>query len=452
LIVVAFPTRTIRLVGRATGLPHEHGIEPCWRGGARRRRARGLRTTLKRGAENGCRPRQDQRRRLRNRCACEREHPMKNPMGGWSLFCTAILAVLSAGRPSCAAPEETKKHKVFVGYLYGQPRDVNFRLYTHLCHAFLVADGEGNVQKGRNVPSRELTSNAHKAGVKVILSVGGWGWDRQFASIVANPEAEDRYVKSVTGIVDDTDYDGIDLDWEYPDSEKEIVGFERLTRRLRKELDAIGDKKKRGMVLTMAAAANPGTLKWLKKEFLLETMDWVNVMTYDFTGDWTNFAGHHSPLYASSKQPRGSARSTESTMKYLLEERGIPADRLAVGIPLYGRGFAVKEPYASTKDAPKGRVPRGGDYRNIDRLLREQGWIRQWDDETKNPWLISAERSVVIGYDDAESVGLKTEWAMKKGLRGVFFWQIAADRLPDGTNPLQEASHKKWAEGTKNQP
>ena len=137
----------------------------------------------------------------------------------------------------------------------------------------------------------------------------------------------------------------------------------------------------------MAASSNPGTLKWLSKEFLLETMDWINVMTYDFTGDWTNYAGHHSPLFASSKQPGGTPRSTESTMKYLLEERGIPADRLAVGIPLYGRGFAVKEPYASTKDAPKGRVPRGGNYSNIHRLQHEQGWIRQWDDETKNPWL-----------------------------------------------------------------
>ena len=35
---------------------------------------------------------------------------------------------------------------------------------------------------------------------------------------------------------------------------------------------------------------------------------------------------------------------------------------------------------------------------------------------------------------------------MKQGFRGVFFWQIAADRLPDGTNPLQEASRKKLDE------
>ena len=50
----------------------------------------------------------------------------------------------------------------------------------------------------------------------------------------------------------------------------------------------------------------------------------------------------------------------------------------------------------------------------------------------------------MIGYDDAESVAIKTEWAMKQGFRGVFFWQVDADRLPDGTNPLQEASHREW--------
>ena len=361
-----------------------------------------------------------------------------------TIFLAAMLVSLPATRTTPAAPGDDKSTgRVFVGYLYGQPRNINFRLYTHLCHAFLVADGEGNIQKSRNVPSRELTGEAHKAGVKVLLSLGGWGWDKQFASIVSRAEAEDRYVKAVMDVVDGSDYDGIDLDWEYPDTEKEVVGFERLCRRFRKELDAIGARKGRAMVLTMAASSNPGTLRWLGKEFLLETMDWVNVMTYDFTGDWTDYAGHHSPLFASSKQPGGSPRSTEATMKYLLEERGLPADRLAVGIPLYGRGFAVPEPYASTKGVPKARIPQG-DYRNLRKLQDEQGWTRRWDDETKNPWLVSPDRSIVIGYDDAESVALKTEWAMKQGFRGVFFWQVAADRLPDGTNPLQEASRKKW--------
>jgi chitinase len=168
-------------------------------------------------------------------------------------------------------------------------------------------------------------------------------------------------------------------------------------------------------------------------------------MTYDYAGDWTSYAGHNAPLHASSKQPEAKPHSTEATLKYLLEERGLPANRLAVGIPLYGRGFPVEEPYASTKVVKKTRVPQG-DYRNLHKLLHEQNWTRRWDAETKTPWLLAPDRSVVIGYDDAESVAIKTDWALKKGLRGVFFWQIAADRMPDNTHPLQDAARKRWDE------
>ena len=182
----------------------------------------------------------------------------------------------------------------------------------------------------------------------MLISLGGWGWDKQFAAITSKPEAEDRYVQEVMKIVDEYDYDGIDLDWEYPDTKEEIVGFERLCRRFRQQLDELGQKKGRKLWQTMAAAANPPTLQWLTNELLLETMDWVNVMTYDMAGDWTAYAGHHSPLFASSKQP-GSPRSAELSMKYLVD-RGMPANRLAIGLPLYGKGFGVGEPYASTKE------------------------------------------------------------------------------------------------------
>jgi chitinase len=370
---------------------------------------------------------------------------MQTPIARWSLVSLFLLVGFSAHNARCTEVDEKINNKVFVGYLYGQPRNVNFRLYTHLCHAFLVADGDGTVQKQGNVPSPKLTADAHKAGVKVIVSLGGWGWDKQFASIVSTPEAEDRYAKAVMAIVDESDYDGIDLDWEYPDTKEEVVGFERLARRFRQELDALGRKKGRAMVLTMAAAANPGTLKWLETSFLIETMEWINVMTYDMSGNWDNRAGHHSPLHASSKLPGTRPRSTELTMKYLVEERHLPANRLAVGIALYGRGFAVSEPYASTKNAPRTRMPQGN-YSNLHKLEHDSGWTRQWDDETKNPWLISPDRSMVIGYDDPESVALKTEWAMKQGFRGVFFWQVGADLMPDSSHPLQEASHKKWEE------
>src|SRR3989442_1257083 len=61
---------------------------------------------------------------------------MNRTVSRWVLFSAAILASVSATGPSSGAPEERGKDKVFVGYLYGQPRSINYRLYTHLCHAF----------------------------------------------------------------------------------------------------------------------------------------------------------------------------------------------------------------------------------------------------------------------------------------------------------------------------
>jgi len=352
-----------------------------------------------------------------------------------------ILGLLLLPNPfAAAATNSPAPEKVFVGYLFRAPAKINFKLYTHLCHAFLTADENGNVKTNSAVPSREITGQAHAHGVKVLLSVGGWGWDKQFAAIVSNPEAEDRYAKAVLALVDAYDYDGIDLDWEYPDTPGEIPGFERLARRFRAALDQIVKKKDRPMLQTMAAAANPETLSWLKTDFILETMDWLNIMTYDMAGEWTDYAGHHAPLFASAKQP-GKPRSTELTMKFLLE-RGLPAQRLAVGIPLYGKGFPVAEPYASTKGVADRRAVRGGDYRNLMQLEKEKGWTRKWDDETKTPWLIAPDQAGVIGYDDETSIALKTQWAMKQGFRGVFFWHIGSDLLPDGSNPLQEISRK----------
>jgi chitinase len=81
-------------------------------------------------------------------------------------------------------------------------------------------------------------------------------------------------------------------------------------------------------------------------------------------------------------------------------------------------------------------------YNKIHQLQEQENWTRLWDDETKNPWLVAPDRSEIICYDDSESIAIKTEWALKQGFRGVFFWQIAADRMPDGSNPLQETAHE----------
>ncbi len=354
----------------------------------------------------------------------------------------SFLVISTIHTLSLKADEPSKSDTVFLSYVNGSGVDLNYDLYTHLCHAFITANKDGSLIPNELVPDRQLTADSHKHGVEVFLSLGGWGWDANFLAIVMNPEAEDRYISSVLEIVDEFDYDGIDLDWEYPDSREEMPGFDRLARRFREGLEELGKRKERSMKLTMAVSAHPKTLVWLSNKMILENFDWINVMTYDYSGNWSDFAGHHSPLSTSSQTPKDENQSIETSINYLIEERKLPTEKILLGLPLYARGFNVASPYCSTE----GVQTEGLDvkrYYEIPILLKN-GWQRTWDNETKTPWLHSPSGLGVIGYDDKESIAIKTKWAREKKLRGVFFWEASQDRMSNKRNPLQEAAHDIW--------
>ena len=146
-----------------------------------------------------------------------------------------------------------------------------------------MADGEGNVRSESERAEPELADEAHKAGVKVLalarrLGLGqavrvDRGQARGGGPLREGRDGDRRRSPTTTA---STSTGSI------PTPKEEVVGFERLARRFRKELDALGRKKGRPMVLTMAASSNPARSGGSSKEFLLETMDWINVMTYDY--------------------------------------------------------------------------------------------------------------------------------------------------------------------------
>src|SRR6186997_1366068 len=105
----------------------------------------------------------------------------------WSLvWSLAAVGGLMTWRGAPAEEKEAPVQKVCVGYVYRRPEKLNFSLYTHLCHAFIVADEDGKIRPNRSCPSKELVADAHQANVRVLISLGGWGWDKQFAAIVKN--------------------------------------------------------------------------------------------------------------------------------------------------------------------------------------------------------------------------------------------------------------------------
>lgn len=119
--------------------------------------------------------------------------------------------------------------------------------------------------------------------------------------MVNNPSARKRFVNNVIQFIDKYDFDGLDLDWEYPvcwqvdckrgpASDKQ--GFSALVEDLSSEF------KTRGLLLSSAVSPNYRVIDaGYDVPKLAKHFDWIAVMTYDYHGQWDKKTGHISPLY-----------------------------------------------------------------------------------------------------------------------------------------------------------
>lgn len=143
---------------------------------------------------------------------------------------------------------------------------------------------------------------------KALIAIGGWNEGSQtFSEVAANRDKRARFVQNVITFLKEYNFDGFDVDWEYPNqrggkpADKE--NFVILMKELREELD------KHGYILSVAVGAAEISAS---QSYLISEMSqyphFINLMTYDFHGSWENFAAINAPLYASSKESGNEAK------------------------------------------------------------------------------------------------------------------------------------------------
>lgn len=319
------------------------------------------------------------------------------------------------------------------------PAAIRFELFTHLAHAFVTATTEGALLRTGNLPSRELTSRAHHAGVKVLVSVGGADSDGYMGAMALRAESRRRFVAELVSLVNEADYDGVDLDWEFPRNEAERDALTTLARELR---NVLGPRR----ILASAQSGAAWPCRYVDMAALRDVLDWVAVMTYDIHGPWSTHAGHNAPM----RVPRGdhpecTSNSVEGFMRFWEEQGKWPRQRLLVGIPCYGRGFPVAF-YASLPKAAERYRREYVAFRDIEKLVAE-GWQKKFDEEAQVPWLASPRGDEFLSYDDEKSVRLKGEWARRQGFGGIFFWEISQDATGRGRHPVIESAREGFLGG-----
>ncbi len=316
---------------------------------------------------------------------------------------------------------------------------IRFDQFTHLIHAF-VTFRNGVLHTEGNLPSRELTRSGHAAGVKVLLGFGGADSGAELAALCRDPKIGDACVQDLAKLVSDNGYDGVDVDWEFPD-ETDAAGVVAFVDQLRQVLRRTNP----AALVTMPLPNSEHYGRYFDGSRLARLLDLALIMNYNVHGPWKIderaycHAGFDAPLAETGTDPvDGRNYSYQKSVEYW-RGKGFTNQQLVAGMHLSGHGFMV----AKWGETPVERSPRADiEYREIEPLLNA-GWKRKWDQQASVPWLESPPGlpAELITYDDRESVALKGAWARQAGVRGIFFWEISEDFI-QGHNELVEAGRK----------
>lgn len=299
-----------------------------------------------------------------------------------------------------------------------KPGGLDYRAFTHLAVAFASPRPDGTIARNALLGGRAVTGPAHRAGVKVLLSLGGGGdGSAHFAAIMKDRAKADRFIGETMSLVKTAGYDGIDCDWEFPGNPEDADNLVRLIRRYRTAMP--------GCLLTMAVNAIGSMNKWFNHRELLPLFDFLNLMTYDFHGWWNDHCGHNSPLGEVRSDPCGVMNNCAASIGYWRHVKGFPPEKLLLGIPSYGRGFVAREWYGRIEGKSKRNYIS---YKGVQELLG-QGWRRVWDADACVPYLVKDGVRELITYEDEASARLKGKLAREAGIRGIFFWEISQDSI-----------------------
>ena len=282
---------------------------------------------------------------------------------------------------------------------------------------------------------------------KILISIGGWTDSGHFSEMALTAETRGSFIQSCLEVLDAWPFlSGLDIDWEYPGVAREpededdegnpVAGddwtnYTLLLKELREALDAhFGAGTK---ILTVCAGASVGYSLCMQDYASLHPyVDRINLMTYDMAGPWEETTGHHTALLGEN--------SAEAAVNYLLDQ-GVPAEKIAIGSPLYSHGWKMKEMAQETVGTAAEPI---GDLTWHELLPLEQaavpegtpGWHTGYDDQKKAGWLwnddpASPDYLAFYTYDSAASLQAKLDYIKEHGLGGLIVWEVHGDSIDD---------------------
>ena len=267
-------------------------------------------------------------------------------------------------------------------------------------------------------------------------------------------------------------FDGIDVDWEYPQG-ADAANFLDLLTELRRQMDLV----RPGLKLSIAVGPSPRMYDGVDFTMAAAKVDEIGLMTYDFAGPWMQRTGFIAPLYrvslpeqengagpARTPAPTGSNPTASTTPSaeaaapagslpasapapspppsggiagsvQAFLAAGVPAAKLLIGVPFYGYGW-TQVPEVANGVFQEGTPIRGDrPYHYIQSLIAGSRVYR--DPRSETPWLFDGD--AFWTFDDPVSIQAKAAYALEHELGGLMIWELSED-TPQGA--LLTAAHQ----------
>ncbi len=313
------------------------------------------------------------------------------------LIISLVVSMISFSSVSAAA------YRV-IGYVYGSPYGIQASKLTHINYAFAsIQNGQVYVANTGDLAAL-VALKSQNPDLKVILSVGGWGAEG-FSDAALTDSSRTSFANSCLAVINANRLDGIDLDWEYPVNggwgmikcrPEDKQNFTLLLQKIR---NTIGS----GKLLTIATGASQEYANNTELSQIAGICDFINIMTYDFGAYRHNANLYESSLFSST------GISGDLAVR-IHRNNGVPASKINLGIPFYGRYGSQWPTYAEL----------------VASYINKNGWTRYWDATARTSYLQNSSGGFIT-YDDPETIGYKTSYIKANALGGAMFWQYAQD-------------------------
>jgi spore germination protein YaaH len=288
---------------------------------------------------------------------------------------------------------------------------------SHLIFLGIESDEEGNLiwdVQSKKINGESFLTQKQKTKEsegKVILGVKLFD-DKKLKILLSDEVARKNLISQIKEVVDTSDFDGVNLDFEFQNDPLEILGDDFGVFLNELSLEGVGEIS----VDVFANTIIKGNKEKLEK--MISKIDYLVVMAYDFSRPGVNYVGAVAPI-GSEVGKRNISEVVENYLTFELDK-----SKLIMAYPLYGYEWKTETADFGSK------IKRGwyqmASWNRTKELIKEKNLTVNWDELSMSPWLSFEEEGEIhqIYFENGRSLKAKIDLVRQNQFKGFGYWAL----------------------------